>query len=107
MAFVVAELTWLAYIFRDIGIILYMPPTLFRDNLSALYMTINLVFHARAKYIEIDYHFVREKVALGSLVTKFIASNKQIADVFTKPGYFQCFTNQTWTMVPTVKFEGE
>lgn len=47
-------------------------------------MTINLVFHARAKHIEIVYHFVREKVALRSLVTKFVASDKQIVDIFTK-----------------------
>ena len=48
-------------------------------------MTVNPVFHPRSKYIAIDYHFVREKVALGSLVTRFVRSPQQIADVFTKP----------------------
>lgn len=43
------------------------------------------MIHARTKHIEIDYHFVREKVALGALVTRFVSSVDQLADVFTKP----------------------
>ena len=79
-----AELTWISFIFRDIGLYLHEPPTLFCDNISALYMTINPMFHARTKHIEIYYHFVREKVALGSLITKFVSSKDQVADTFTK-----------------------
>jgi hypothetical protein len=33
------------------------------DNLDAKYVSANLVFHARAKHIEVDYHFVRERVS--------------------------------------------
>ena len=32
-----------------------------------------------------DFHFVREKVALGALEVRFISSEDQIADAFTKP----------------------
>ena len=48
-------------------------------------MTINPVFHARSKHIELDYHFVRERVALGLLVTHYVPTNDQVADLFTKP----------------------
>jgi hypothetical protein len=48
-------------------------------------MSVNPVLHARTKHIAIDYHFVREKVALGSLLTRFVPSSLQIADLFTKP----------------------
>lgn len=62
------------FLLRDIGISLHHSPQLFCDNKSALYMSINPVFHARAKHIEIDYHFVRGKVALGALTTRYIYS---------------------------------
>jgi hypothetical protein len=85
MANTAAELTWLTFILKDLHIPMTSPPTLYCDNLSALHMTINLVFHARSKHIELDYHFVRERVALGQLITKHISTNEQVADLFTKP----------------------
>jgi hypothetical protein len=51
-------------------------------------------FHARTKYIEVDFHFVREKVALGALEVQFIASGDQIADIFTKPASKQMLNRQ-------------
>jgi hypothetical protein len=85
MASTSAELTWISFILRDIGLYQSRPPVLFYDNLSALHMTINPMFHSHTKHIAIDYHFVREKVALGTLTTQFIPSSSQVADIFTKP----------------------
>jgi len=85
MANIAAELTWLTYILRDLHLPLLSPPVLYCDNISALHMTINPVFHARSKHIELDYHFVREQVALGNLITNHIPASHQIADLFTKP----------------------
>jgi hypothetical protein len=80
-----AELTWLTYILKDLRISISAPPVLYCDNISSLYMTINPVFHARSKHIELDYHFVRERVAIGLLVTKHVSSANQVTDIFTKP----------------------
>jgi hypothetical protein len=85
MANTTAELTWLTFILNDLRIALASPPVLYCDNISALHMTINPVFHARSKHIELDYHFVRERVSLGLLVTHYIPTNDQVADLFTKP----------------------
>ncbi|CAL5385587.1 unnamed protein product [Camellia sinensis] len=84
MASNTAELSWLTFLFRDIGVSLTRPPQLFCDNVSALHLSINPMFHARTKHIELDYHFVREKVAMGHLTTRYIPSSAQPADLFTK-----------------------
>ena len=85
MANTVAELTWLTYILRDLDLPLISPPVLYCDKNSALHMMINPVFHARSKHIELDYHFAREQVALGNLITNHIPASNQIVDLFTKP----------------------
>ena len=47
-------------------------------------MIVNPVMHARTKHIETNYHFVHEKVARGQLVTHFVRSKDQLADIHTK-----------------------
>jgi hypothetical protein len=58
------------------------------DNIGATYLCANPVFHARfharTKHIEVDYHFVRERVARKLLDIRFIPSGDQLADGFTK-----------------------
>ena len=104
MASATAELTWLSFILRDIDLHLSQPPILFCDNMSALYMTINPVFHNRSKHIELDYHFIREKVALGKLITQFVSSDELLADIFTKPlasNVFNCFRVKLGLTIPS------
>jgi hypothetical protein len=59
------------------------------DNLGATYLSANLVFHARTKHIEIDYHFVRESVARKHLNIQFISTNDQLANGLTKTHYYK------------------
>ena len=35
--------------------------------------------------LELDYHFVHEMVALGSLITRYVSTKAQLADILTKP----------------------
>jgi hypothetical protein len=43
------------------------------------------VLHAHTKHIEVDYHFVRERVTRGLLDIEHISTRDQVADEFTKP----------------------
>jgi hypothetical protein len=47
-------------------------------------MAANPVHHRRTKHIEIDIHFVREKVALGQMCVLHVPSSHQFADIMTK-----------------------
>ena len=80
-----AELAWLRQVLCDLGVVLPTAPTLWCDNTSAIALASNLVFHSRTKHIEVDYHFVRERVVRGDLHLQFISTDDQLADLFTKP----------------------
>ena len=80
-----AELIWIQSLLRELKIPQKQPPVLWCDNIGATYLSSNPVFHARTKHIEVDYHFVRERVAQKPLLIKFISSKDQLADIFTKP----------------------
>jgi hypothetical protein len=59
---------------------------IWHDNLGATYLsTNNPAFHARIKHVEVNYHFFRDKVAKKEIQIRFIFSQYQLADVFTKP----------------------
>jgi hypothetical protein len=80
-----AEVIWLQYLLTDLQIPTTYAPIIWCDNLGATYLAANPVFHARTKHIEIDYHFVRDRVAKKEIQIRFISSKDQLADVFTKP----------------------
>ncbi|KAD2393896.1 hypothetical protein E3N88_40873 [Mikania micrantha] len=104
----VAELIWLRSLLRELGLVNHSP-TLWCDNLGATYLSANPVFHARTKHVEVDYHFVRKQVTQGKLNVKFITTNDQIADVFTKPLSSQRFEflRSKLQVVPRPQLAGE
>ena len=84
LASTTAELYWIRMLLRDFGLFLPHPSLLWCDNVNALAIATNPVFHGRTKHIEVDYHFVREKVLRRDVMLKFISTHDQLADLFTK-----------------------
>lgn len=80
-----AEITWVESLLKEIKLQPASPPILWCDNLSASALASNPVYHARTKHIELDIHFVRDKVLEGKLKIQYIPSSDQTADLLTKP----------------------
>lgn len=60
MAITAVELTWLTYVLKDVVVSMKSTPMLYWDNICALRLTVNPIFHARTKHVAIDFHYVRE-----------------------------------------------
>lgn len=85
MATTTSELVWLQQLLEDFGIHAIDSTLLFYDNEAAIQIATNPTFHERTKHIEVDCHFVREKVENKSIKLFPIRSAMQLADMFTKP----------------------
>jgi hypothetical protein len=79
-----AEIMWIQILLKEIGIDSPRAAKLWCDNIGAKYLSANPIFHARTKHIEVDYHFVRERVSRKLLDIEFVPFGDQIADGFTK-----------------------
>ncbi|KAL5551858.1 hypothetical protein UlMin_002034 [Ulmus minor] len=80
-----SELIWLQKLLRDFQVEVSSPALLYCDNQAAIHIASNPTFHERTKHIEIDCHFVRERITSGVLKLLPIRSQHQLADMFTKP----------------------
>jgi hypothetical protein len=55
------------------------------DNTSAISVAKNLVFHKKMRHVERIHHFLRDHVEKGDIEMRYIDTERQLADIFTKP----------------------
>ncbi|GKC64824.1 NBS-containing resistance-like protein [Tanacetum coccineum] len=84
VANVVSESCWLRNLFLELHCPLQKATLVYCDNVSAIFLSGNPIQHQRTKHIEMDIHFVCEKVARGEVRVLHVPSCYQIADIFTK-----------------------
>jgi hypothetical protein len=79
-----AECIWLRQLLNELHCGVTKVTVVFCDNVSAVYMSSNPVHHKRTKHIELDIHFVRERVQLGELCVLHVPTGEQFTNVTTK-----------------------
>jgi hypothetical protein len=80
----VAEAAWLQQLLAELYSPLSRSMLVYCDNVSAVYLSTNLVQHQRTKHVEIDLHFVRDYVAAGAVRVLHVPTTSQFTDIFTK-----------------------
>jgi len=83
MAIIFTELYWLRMLFCELYIPLTIIPCLWVENIGALALSSKHVFHAKTKHIEVNYHFIREKILNIDLQVDYISTSDQPLNNFT------------------------
>ncbi|CAN1315366.1 Retrovirus-related Pol polyprotein from transposon TNT 1-94 [Linum perenne] len=78
------EVQWLKQLLRDMFVPHESTISIYCDNKSSIHMAENPVFHERTKHIEIDCHVIKERIKSGLITLKYVCSDRNLADVFTK-----------------------
>jgi len=66
---VICEFVWLKQLFKELRFGKFTQMTLICDNQATLHVSSNPVFHKRIKHIEVDCHFIWEKIVFGDIIT--------------------------------------
>ena len=77
MALAIAKVYWLRMLFKELAIGLIHIPNIWCNNIGAIALASNPVFHARTKHVEIDYHFIREKVCNHDIKVQHVSTVDQ------------------------------
>jgi hypothetical protein len=80
----VVEATWLRQLLHELQTSPSRCTLIYRDNISVVYLSTNPVQHQHTKHVEIDLHFVREKVAISQVHVLHVLMTSQFTDIFTK-----------------------
>lgn len=74
MAIGVCELLWLKNLMKDLGFSQRTAMNLYCDNKSAIEIAHNPVQHDRTKHVEVNRHFIKEKLEAGIIQFPFVKS---------------------------------
>lgn len=84
MAHGVCELLWLKLLLFELGFPVKGAMNLCCDNKAAISIAHNLVQDDQTKHMEVDCHFIKEKLLSGQICLPFVKTSELLADVFTK-----------------------
>ncbi|KAJ9566582.1 LOW QUALITY PROTEIN: hypothetical protein OSB04_002548 [Centaurea solstitialis] len=106
----ITEVLWIRKLLTEIGYPPQEPSKVLTDNEAAIQISENPVQHDRTKHIEVDRHFIKEKLEANIITLPFVRSEDQLADILTKAvnkrSLHECLSKLNFGD-PTIQLEGE
>ncbi|KAE8674743.1 hypothetical protein F3Y22_tig00111718pilonHSYRG00018 [Hibiscus syriacus] len=103
-----SEVTWISSLLGELGVKNRIPSVIWCDNTSVVALSTNPVYHAQSKHVDMEVHFVREKVEAKQLQVNYVPACNQVADGLTKSltkGAFEaCVVELIWLCELTTCF---
>jgi hypothetical protein len=78
------EAIWLRKLMADVGLVQGGAITIMCDNQGCIALAKNPTHHSRTKHIDIQHHFIGEKLESGEIGLKYCPIQDMVADVLTK-----------------------
>ena len=78
------EAMWLRQLMADVGCVQEKATTIMSDNQGSISLAKNPKYHSKTKHIDIQYHFIREKLEEGVIALKYCRTQDMVADLLTK-----------------------
>jgi hypothetical protein len=79
----VTDACWLRQLLQQLHAPLTKSIIVYCDNVSTVYLFTNPIQHQRMKHVEIDLHFVRERVTISDVCVLHVPTTSQFTDIFT------------------------
>ena len=105
-----AEVLWIRKLLTEIGFSQNKATKIMCDSKAAIQISENPVQHDRTKHVEVDRHFIKEKLEAKIIELPFVKSEDQLADILTKATSGRIFANSLNKLNigdPTIQLEGE
>ena len=80
----ICEVLWIKQLLEELKVASPLPIKVFCDNNVAIAIAHNLVLHDRTKYVEVDKHFIKEKLENGLIIMPYMPTVEQVAEILTK-----------------------
>ena len=80
----ICEVMWIKRLLSDLRVSTSLPARVYCDNKATISIAHNPVLHDRTKHVEVDKHFIKEKIDNGVICMPYIPTVDQVADILTK-----------------------
>ena len=82
---------WVQNLLKELSLSKEESTKIYVDNKSAIVLAKNPTFHDRSKHIDTRYHYIKEWVARKEVQVKYVKSQGQVADIFSKSLKYEDF----------------